>query len=83
MNVWLVFAAVLLLGAIPAGIAALRGNAVERFTGLQAAQSTFVLVMVLIAQGLGRSIHFDLAVAMAILTLVSGLVFARFLERWL
>jgi multicomponent Na+:H+ antiporter subunit F len=36
-----------------------------------------------LAQAYDRSIFFDLALALALLSFAGGLVFARFLERWI
>ncbi len=83
MNLWLWFAALLLLATAPAGIGCLRGDTMERFVALQLAQVVSAMVLLLLAEGFHRAIYFDVALAMAILALASGLVFARFLERWL
>ena len=40
------------------------------------------LVLLVLAQAYDRSIYFDLALALALLSFAGGLVFARFLERW-
>jgi multicomponent Na+:H+ antiporter subunit F len=37
----------------------------------------------LLAEGFGRLPFFDLALTLALLSFAGGLVFARFLERWL
>jgi multicomponent Na+:H+ antiporter subunit F len=41
------------------------------------------LVLLVLAAGYEQAIFFDLAVVLALLTFAGGLVFARFLERWL
>ena len=41
------------------------------------------LVLLLLAQAYDRAIYFDLALALALLSFAGGLVFARFLERWI
>jgi len=41
-----------------------------------------VRVLMLLAEGFGRLGEFELAAVLATLLLGSGLVFARFLERW-
>jgi multicomponent Na+:H+ antiporter subunit F len=83
MNVWLVFAGLLLLNLIPCGWICLRGSIMERFAALQMAQILTVLVLLLLAEGYRRAIYFDLALVMAVLCFASGLVYVRFLERWL
>ena len=83
MNPWLLFATILLLGLIPCGIVCLREATMPRFVALQVAQVIVILVMLLLAEGFHRQIYFDMAVVMAVLALAGGLVFARFLERWI
>jgi multicomponent Na+:H+ antiporter subunit F len=41
------------------------------------------LVLLLLAEAFGRAIYVDIALALALLSLAGGLVFARFLERFL
>jgi multisubunit Na+/H+ antiporter MnhF subunit len=48
----------------------------------EAISSVAVLVLMLLAEGFGRLGEFELAAVLAALLLGSGLVFARFLERW-
>ena len=83
MTLWLTAATGMLLGLGPCCIVVLRGRMMERFVALQMAQVIVVLAMVLMAIGYGRSIYLDVALAMSALSLASGLVFVRFLERWL
>ncbi len=83
MNAWLWAATLLLPGFVPAGAVCLRGPVMERLVGLLMAQVLAILELLLLAEGFGRDIYFDLALAAAILSLASGLVFTRFLERWL
>ena len=40
-------------------------------------------MLLLLAEGFGRAPFTDLAVALALLSFGGGLVFARFLERWM
>ncbi len=81
--IWLIAAAAILLGLAPCCIVVLRGRMMERFVGLQLAQVIVVITMIMMAVGYGRSIYLDVALVMAVLALASGLVFVRFLERWL
>ncbi len=83
MNVWLLAASVLLFGLVPCGIACLRGNAINRLVGLEAAGVLSTLVLLLLAQGFHRAVFYDLAITLALLSFGGGLVFVRFLERWL
>ena len=83
MNEWLVAATVLLGAMIPCGVVCLRGEAIDRLAGLEAAGTVAALVLLLLAEGFGRVPFTDLAVALALLSFGGGLVFARFLERWM
>ena len=81
--IWLAAATGMLLGLVPCCFVVLRGRVMERFVALQLAQVIVVLTMIMMAVGFGRSIYVDVALVMAVLALASGLVFVRFLERWL
>ncbi len=83
MNVWLVFSGVLLLCLVPCGVACLRGDAVNRLVGLEAGGLIATLILLLLAEGFRRQPFTDLALALALLSFGGGLVFARFLERWM
>jgi multicomponent Na+:H+ antiporter subunit F len=83
VNEWLVAALALLAALVPCGLVCLRGDPVNRLVGLELAGTLDTLVLLLLAEGFGRPIYFDLALALALLTFASGLVFARFLERWI
>ena len=83
MNLWLTVATIMLLAMIPCGWACLRGGYLERFAGLQMAQVLTVLVLLLLAEGYARDLYVDMALVLAVLSLASGLVYVRFLERWL
>ncbi len=83
MNVWLVAATALLFGLVPCGIVTFRGTVMDRLIGLEMAGVIESLLLILLAQGMNRPNFYDLALAMALLAFGGGLVFARFLERWL
>lgn len=83
MNVWLAGSAVLLFALVPCGIATFRGDTVERLIGLEMAGMIVTLLLVMLAQGMNRVNFYDLALALALLSFGGGLVFVRFLERWL
>ncbi len=68
---------------VPCGIACLRGDALNRLVGLEAAGLIAALILLLLAEGLRRAPFTDLALALALLSFGGGLVFARFLERWM
>ena len=73
----------LLAGLVPCGVACLRGDVVDRLVALEMAGTVVTLVLLLLAQVFGRVVYVDLALALALLSFAGGLVFARFLERFL
>jgi multicomponent Na+:H+ antiporter subunit F len=82
VNIWLLAAAVLLVGVVPCGIVLVRRDLESAVVALQLAALILAEVLLLIAVGAGRSIYADTALVMAVLSLPAGLVFARLLERW-
>ena len=83
MNIWLIAAAAMLVCLVPAGIVCLRGDAIDRLVGLELAGTLVTITLALLAEGFGRASFFDLPLTLALLTFAGGLVFARFLERWM
>ena len=78
-----VLAAIAMLAAlIPLGVVLCRTRVMSAVVAYEAISSVAVLVLVLLAEGFGRPGEFELAAVLAALLLGSGLVFARFLERW-
>ena len=55
----------------------------ERLVGLEMAGTVDTIVLLVLAEAYDQAIFFDLAVVLALLSFAGGLVFARFLERWL
>ncbi len=83
MNIWLAAAAAMMICLIPCGIVCFRGQPIDRVVALEATSTICVLILMLLAEGFGRLPFFDLALTLALLSFAGGLVFARFLERWL
>ena len=83
MNAWLISATVLLFTLVPAGIIAFRGDPMDRIVGFEMASIITTLVLMLLAHGFQRIPLYDIALAAALLSFGGGLVFIRFLERWL
>ena len=83
MNAFMIAAIAMLAAVIPCGIVMVRGKVMEAVVVYEAIGSVVIIVLVLLAQGFGRSGEFELPVLLAMLILGSGLVFVRFLERWL
>lgn len=59
------------------------GDAVKRLVGLEAASSMCVVILLALGEAYHRVPFVDLALTLSLLTFGAGLVFARFLERWL
>ena len=83
MSAFVIAAIAMLVAVIPCGIVMLRGKIMEAVVAYEAIGSVIIIVLVLLAQGFGRSGEFELPVLLAMLVLGGGLVFVRFLERWL
>ncbi len=83
MNVWLWAATAMLVSLVPAMVVCFRGPAEERLAGLSMATVLVTLEMVLLIQGFHRVPFYDLPLTLAFLSFGGGMVFARFLERWL
>jgi len=83
MNSWIITATVLLLATVPCIVVLARGEVMERLVALQGAQVIVVTVLLVLALAYGRDIYVDVSVTLSVLNLASGLVFVRFLERWI
>ena len=84
MNVWLIGATALLAGLLPCGFVLVRGRLTEALVALELGSTVVTVVLVLLAEGFGRSSYFVLPLVLAALSFVGTLVFVRFLgDRWL
>ncbi len=83
LSPWLIGAAALLLGLFGCLAAALRREPLSRLIALELAGVQATLALALLAAASGRSEMLDVALLLALLSFPGGLVFARFLERWL
>lgn len=83
MNVFTLAAIGMLLAAIPCLIVVWRGQTMDAVVAYEAVGSITVMVLILLAEGFRRTGEFELPVLFGVLNLGSGLVFVRFLERWL
>jgi multisubunit Na+/H+ antiporter MnhF subunit len=83
VNAFVIAAIAMLVAVIPCGIVMVRGKVMEAVVAYEAIGSVVIIVLVLLAQGFGRSGEFELPVLLAMLILGGSLVFVRFLERWL
>lgn len=62
---------------------ALRSRPIGGVVALELTGGLGVLVLLCLAEGLHRSFLYGVAVVGAVMSLIGGLVFARFLGRWL
>lgn len=83
MNIWLIAAFALLICLIPPFLLCLKGDALNRLVGLEAGSTITTIILLLLGVGYGRAPFSDVALTLALLSFGAGLVFARFLERWL
>ena len=83
LNVWIATAAALLLALPPCLIVIVRARIADGLAALQLAGTITILALLLLAAGFHLAILADLALALAVLTFPSSILFAHFLERWL
>jgi multicomponent Na+:H+ antiporter subunit F len=83
VNAFTVAACALLAGYLPLGYVVVRSRPIDGFVALQLAGAIAVLVLLCLAEGLHRSFEYGLPVVAALASWIGGLVFARFLGRWL
>lgn len=57
------------------------GSVLSRLVGMQLAGTVVALILLLVADGIGRSIYLDLAVVLSLLSFAGQLVFLRFVQR--
>lgn len=83
MNLWLIAAVLTCLSLLPCAAMCLRGSPERRLVGLEMTSMIIVTVMVMFTVGFGRLPMIDMPLALAILSFGGGLVFTRFLGRYL
>lgn len=83
MNAFLIAATALLVGLVPLGIVAARRRPIDGLVALELAGAIVVLALLCFAEGFHRSTYYTVPVVAATSTWAGGLVFARFLGRWL
>lgn len=79
---WMAATVAVVVLFIPCGARCLYGELADRLVALELVAMNATLALVLAAAAFGRPPYFDVALALALLTFASGLVFVRFLERW-
>lgn len=83
MNFWLWGALAMLLALVPCLYVSARHPAQDRLVALEFAGCVVTLELVLLAEGFRRPSFYDLPLTLALLAFGGGMVFARFLQRWL
>jgi multicomponent Na+:H+ antiporter subunit F len=83
VNQWLLGAVALLVLLLPAGLLTLRGSVLDRVVAMQLTSTIGTLAIVLLAQGFGRDVYFDLGVVTAVLSFAGTLFYLRAIEAWL
>ena len=83
MNVWTLGATAALLGFVPLLWVVARATRIEALVAVQAAQGLATIVLILLAEGFHRAPYFVLPDALAVLSFVGTLLFARFMGRHL
>lgn len=83
MNAFLIAATVLIAALAPLLLAASVRRPIDGLVALEAAGAVATLALVCLSVGLGESIFFTVAVMASVALWIGGLVFARFLGRWI
>lgn len=83
MSPWTLAAIGLLSCLTPCLICTFKGQAMQRLVALEMAGIVSSMFLLIMAEMLGRPSFYDIGLTMALLAFGSGLVFSRFLERWL
>ncbi len=81
MNEWEIAAAVLGGALVPCALVCALASAGDWLVALELAGTLVVTILIVLAKGLRRQPFADLAVTLALLSLLAGLVIARLLER--
>lgn len=79
MSPWNAAAVVLLVSLLPLGYLVLRAPYADALVALELAGTLVVLVLVVLAQAFSRPSYFVVPLTLAPLSLLGGLLFARFL----
>jgi multisubunit Na+/H+ antiporter MnhF subunit len=83
MNAFIWAATALLFGFVPLLSVALRQRAIDGVVALQVGGTLVVLILLCFAEGFHRSFEYGLPIVAAVMSWIGGLVFVRFLGRWL
>jgi multicomponent Na+:H+ antiporter subunit F len=81
MNAWELAALGLLVALMPCGVLCARGATMDRLIALQLATNITALLLLVLSRAFQRSIYFDVALVVAVLSFPGSLIFVRLLER--
>ncbi len=83
MNAWLLAATCLLLSTGPLWFVLATSDTVSRLVAFEVFGVNGSLCFVCLAEGFGRSVYVDTGLLLAVMSVIGGLMYARFLERHL
>jgi multisubunit Na+/H+ antiporter MnhF subunit len=83
VNAFAIAATALLCGYLPLGYVVLRHRPIDGVVALELGGGLAVTILLCLAEAFHRSFEYSLPVVAAVLSWVGGLVFVRFLGRWL
>lgn len=83
MNAFAIAATGLLAGYAPLLWVAMRRRPIDGLLALELGGIVLVLVVLCLAEAFHRSFVYGVAIVAAVMTWIGGMVFARFLGRWL
>ena len=81
--IWFAAVFALLFALLALAVVILRAPLSDALVAAQLASVLFALILLLLAQAYQRSSFADLGLAMALLSVPSGLLVGHFFERWL
>ena len=81
MNEWEIAAVVLAAGVLACGAVALLAGVADALVALQIGGTLTTSILVVLSEGLQRQPFVDLAVTVAVMSVLGCLVFARMMER--
>jgi multisubunit Na+/H+ antiporter MnhF subunit len=83
MTAWSCLAVALIAMLVPPALVVWRASPMDGVVAYELAGVIVILLMLVLCEMYGDTSYADLAVVTAMLSLGSGLVFVRFLERWI
>lgn len=81
MNVWMVAALALIVALLPCVAVCLLAGATHALAAFEVAGTLLTTVLMLLSEGFHRQPFVDLAIVLALMSIVGALAFARLMER--